>query len=195
MDDTKLSLEEFIELGRNELQFLVHDYGFQEIRISKEQGKAINPYKLTFARDDLRIELEGINYGLRATLSITDNNDRVIHAISLFPSDKPFPKKEKMRKSYADSQTQDIIYHSSVLREFGKELFSGDYSVFEEIIQLREAKWKEYEERRSFGITIQDAVAAYKEEKWHIVVVLLEPYEAELTKKMMKRLKYAREQL
>ena len=195
MDITKLSLEEFIELGRKELQFLVHEYGFQEISASKEPGRAINPYKLIFARDDLRIELEGLNYGLRSTLSITDDHDRVIHAISLFPSDLTLPNTEKLPKSYADSQTQDIMLQSSVLREFGKELLSGDDSEFEEIILQNEAKWNEYEERRSFGIAIQDAVAAYQEEQWQHVVVLLEPYEAELSKKMIKRLNFAREQL
>ncbi|MCP4139606.1 MAG: hypothetical protein GY755_04845 [Chloroflexi bacterium] len=194
MDDTNLTLEEFYELCSNELHFLVEEYGFQEIRAETIEGKYINPYKLIFIRDDLRIALEGINWGQHAMLSIADNNNRIMGTGSLHPNGIVFPKKSKKFKSRATSQTDDIKRHSRELREYGKDLLNGDFSIFDEAVRQQEARRAEREAKhRELKLrTIQDAVVACQEKRWQTVVELLEPYEADLPKDTLKRLSFAR---
>ncbi len=109
---------------------------------------------------------------------------------SLDPNDKPFSGQPWKPKSRADSQTEDIVKQSGVLREYREDLLNGGLGIPDDAIRQREAKPNAYEERRSFGTAIQGAVAANEEEKWQTVVDLLEPYEAELSKEMMKWLHY-----
>ena len=55
---------------------------------------------------------------------------------------------------------------SGVLREYREDLLNGGLGIPHDAIRQREAKPNADEERRSFGIAIQDAAAANKERKW-----------------------------
>ena len=191
MTDKNASLEKFLDTCRTEFQFLVVKYGFQEI---SEVGQ-YNPYKLSFIRDDIIISIEGIHYGSSALILIRDKNGRKLTPGNLDPNFVPLDKQSMKSIQKTSGQSDEIALDARLLLEHGTELLEGDFTVFEEAFARKEKAWQQYKERRSFGITIQDAVAAYNQEEWHTVVTLLEPYERNLSKKMEKKLTYAKSHL
>jgi hypothetical protein len=191
MTSKNASLEKFLDTCRTEFEFLVTEFGFQEISEKVQH----NPYKLSFFRDDLLISIEGIHYGSAALILIRDRNDRVLSPANLDPKFVPLDKQSAKSIQKTSGQSDDIQLAARLLREHGTELLEGNFTVFEEAYARKEKAVQQYEERRMFGIAIQQAVAAYEQGEWHTVVTLLEPHESSLSKKMVKKLSHARGQL
>jgi len=183
-----VSLEKFLNTSRAEFQFLVSRFGFQEIGAEDQY----NPYKLNFIRNDLIISIEGIHYGSSAMILIKDKNDRTLSPINLNPNFIPLDKQSAKTLQKTSGQSDEIALAAKLLREHGTELLKGNFAVFEEAYARKQNAWAQYDERRLFGNAIQEAVAAYNQEEWQTVVSLLEPYESNLSKKMAKKLAYAR---
>ncbi len=184
------ALEKFLETCRTEFQFLVTDYGFHESIGQKDRYS--NPFKLCFVRDDLEICIEGIHYGFGAMVWISDKRLRKIGVRNLDPQFDPFDKKSVQDMNTATNQTDAIAEEVRLLIRYGKELLNGDFSVFERAFDRKSQALAEYEQRRAFGVAIQEAITAYDEGKWQVVVDLLEPHEVSLSKKMAKKLAFAR---
>jgi len=90
MNDTKPSLEKFLDTCRTEFRYLATEFGFKEFNGPREEFD--NPFKLSFVRDDLEISIEGIHYGTAATVSISDKKHRVLGVRNLDPKFNPFDK-------------------------------------------------------------------------------------------------------
>lgn len=191
MTNKNASLEKFLDTCRTEFQFLVTKFGFQEI---SEKNK-YNSYTLSFIREDLLISIEGIHYGSAALILIKDKKDRVLSPLNLDPNFVPLDKQSAKSIQKTSGQSGDIQLAAQLLLEHGTELLEGNFRVFEEAYARKEKAWQQYEERRMFGIAIQEAVAAYDQGEWHTVVSLLEPHEGNLSKKMVQKLSHARRQL
>ena len=166
---------------------------FPTIKLKKEEFD--NPFKLSFVRDDLEISIEGVHYGTAATVSISDKKHRVLGVRNLDPKFNPFDRQSVNDQPRTTGQTNEIVQEARLLLEFGRELLEGDFSVFERVFDRKSQAWTEYEQRRVFGVAIQEAVTAYEEGKWQVVVDLLEPHELRLSKKMAKKLAFARTQV
>ena len=193
MTENHPALEKFLNTCRTEFQFLITDFGFQEFQGPKKEFA--NPFRLCFVRDDLEISIEGIHYGSAAMVLLTDNKHRVLGPRNLDPAFNPLDKKAVKALPKANGQTEEIAQAARLLLEHGRDLLNGDFSVFERAFARKTQVWAEYGKRSAFGIAVQEAVAAYDEEKWQDVVNLLEPHEANLSKKMAKKLAFARSQL
>ena len=191
MTNKNESLEKFLDTCRTEFHFLVAKYGFQEI----SEKCQYNPYKLSFIREDIIISIEGIQYGSAALILIKDKNDRTLGPGNLAPNFVPLDKKSMKSIQKASGQSDEIALNAQLLLEHGTELLEGNFAVFEAAFARKEKAWQQYKERKSFGIAIQDAVAAYNQEEWHTVVSLLEPYENTLSEKMAKKLAYAQSRI
>ena len=193
MTENNSALEKFLNTCRTEFRFLITDFGFQEL---KEPKKAFsNPFKLCFVRDDLEVSIEGIHYGSAAMVLLTDKKQRTVSPRNLDPAFNPFGKKTVKALPKTNGQTDEIVQEARLLLEHGRDLLNGDFSVFDRAFDRKKQVWAEYEKRNAFGVAIQEAVAAYDEGKWRDVVLLLEPHEPNLSKKMAKKLAFARSQL
>lgn len=189
MTTGNLTLDEFKDLCRTELGFLVINYGFREIPSGPDESA--NPFRVQFVRDDLTVTVEGIHYGRAAMLTIQDNIGRRIVPRILDPTFTLYPPKPVARKR-PRGQASEIRLYASELKTLGNELLEGDFTAFERAIARKNAAWAEYEARRKFGTAIQEAVAAYRLQQWPRVIHLLEPFEADLSKAMGRKLAEAR---
>lgn len=193
MTENHPALEKFLNTCRTEFRFLVTDFGFQEYKVSRKEYA--NPFKLSFIRDDLEISIEGIHYGSAAMVLLTDKKKRVLAPRNLDPVFNPLDRKTVRTLQKANGQTEEIAQEARLLLEHGRDLLNGDFSVFENAFARKTQAWAEYEKRREFGIATQEAVKAYDEGKWQDVIELLEPHEPNLSKKMAKKLAFARSQI
>jgi hypothetical protein len=193
MTENNPALEKFLNTCRTEFRFLITDFGFKEHYGLR--GKFDNPFTLYFVRDDLEISVEGIHYGSAAMVLMTDKKHRVLGVRNLDPEFNPFDKKRVKAVQQTRGQTEDIAQEARLLLEYGRELLKGDFSIFERAFERKAQAWAEYGKRSAFGIAIQEAVAAYDEGKWQVVVGLLEPHESNLPKRIAKKLAFARTQL
>ena len=193
MTENNPALEKFLNTCRTEFRFLITDFGFKEFYGLREEFD--NPFKLYFVRDDLEISIEGIHYGSAAMVLLTDKKHRVLGARNLDPKFSPFDKKSVKTLQRSKSQAEDIAQEARLLLAYGRELLKGDFSVFERALERKAQAWAGYGKRSAFGIAVQEAVAAYDEGKWQVVVDLLESHEPNLSKRMAKKLAFARTQL
>ena len=187
------SLDEFKHICRTELQYLVTDFGFRESPEAADQSS--NPVRMQFVRDDLTVTVEGIQYGTAALMVLQDKRDRLLSVNQLTSQSDPLNRRSAKSKHHRSNQTEDIQRNAKLLKEYGTELLSGDFAVFERAIARLETANIEYQRRRELGIADQKAVAAFRQEEWQEVVELLEPREATLSKAMAKRLTLARSRL
>jgi len=193
MTENNPALEKFLNTCQTEFQFLITDFGFKEFYGLREAFD--NPFKFYFVRDDLEISIEGIHYGSAAMVLLTDKKHRVLGVRDLDPQFDPFDKKDGKSLQKSTGQTDDIVHEARLLLKHGRELLNGDFLVFERAFARKGQAWAGYGKRRAFGIAVQEAVAAYNEGRWQVVVDLLEPHEPNLSKKMAKKLVFARTQL
>lgn len=186
------TLEAFKSACRAELNFLISEYGFVER--DPEPTPSANPYRMRFTRDDLEILVEGLNYGRMASITIRDRRGRMLHPLLLDPAFVPGDRKYAGRSK---GQLDDIRREARYLREHGGQLLAGDLSVLDDAIARRDAvqaeQWAAYDSRRRYGIAVQQAVEAFRLERWGQVVALLEPHEAALSHRMTKKLAAARQ--
>jgi len=193
MSNVDSSSIKFKEICRNEFQFLILEHDFREAtdesEVSPFGGRCGSAkYSVCFVRHDLAIQIDGAGYGSSADIAIVDRMSRSISPYHLIPSHKKIDGR-------VVGQAEKIAQVARVLREYGIELLKGNHEVFEVVCERLEGARQLYEERRLFGIAIQEAVAAFIVEDWQTVVRLLEPYEGALSKKMAKKLAHAKGQL
>lgn len=193
-DPDRPTLEAFKSACRAELNFLISEYGFVERDL--EPTPSANPYRVRFARDDLEVLVEGLNYGLMASVTIRDRRGRTLHPLLLDPA---FVLGDRKYAGRSKGQLDDIRREARYLREHGGQLLAGDLSVLDDAIARRDAmhaaQWAAYDSRRRYGIAVQEAVAAFRLEQWGRVVALLEPHEAALSHRMARKLAVARQSL
>ncbi len=186
----RLTLEEFKSLCRAELNWLVTEYGFGEAE--EDTAQFANPFEVQFVRADLIIHVEGINYGDHVLFNIRDRHGRSISARALDPAFVPLAK---TNRPPPPGQAAEIVYNARLLRTLGTRLLGGDFSAFEEAVARIDAARAAYASRSQLSIAIQKAVAAFRLEQWARVVELLEPYEAEISPRMGRKLGAAREKI
>ena len=185
------AIDNFKSICRNEFAYLLKDFGFHEIDYPPSEFE--NEFKIRFVRNDFTVTIEGIHYGTAAMAYIQDPKGRKIFPRLLNPDFQPTLSKKA--KSKPKSQLEDIKDEARLLHQYGENLLKGDFAVFESALEKRRVAWAGYQDRSNFGVAVQEAVEAYKNQDWSKVVKSLEPYEAKISKKMAKKLKTARENL
>ena len=187
----RLSTKEFKDICRNEFSYLIDNFEFHE------DDSLLSPYdnefQIKFRRQDFVVIVEGIHYGSAAMVTLEDTKDRRISVEQLNPEFEPLKRKKSTARR--PGQIEDIKRGARLLYQYGLELLKGDFSVFEQAIHKEAVAWNEYEDRRSFGVAEQEAVASFKKQEWQKVVDALEPYEEKISKRMKRKLIFAREQL
>lgn len=185
------AIENFKYICRNEFGYLLRDFGFQEIEYPPSEFK--NEFKIRFVRNDFTVIVEGIHYGMAATVDLQDMKGRKIFPRLLNPDFQPNPGKTPKFKS--TSQEEDIKEEARLLYKYGMDLLKGNFVVFERAFEKRRLSRAEYQNRRNFGIAVQEAVEAFKNRDWLKVIKSLEPYEDRISPKMARKLKSAREHI
>ena len=193
MNDKNLqsAIEKFKDICRNEFGYLLKDFGFHEIDYPPSEFE--NKFKIRFVRNDFTVIIEGIHYGTAAMVYLQDLKGRKIFPRLLNPDFQPNPSKKAKYKP--TSQLEDIKEEARLLHQYGASLLRGDFAVFESALEKRRLAWAGYEDRSNFGIAVQEAVEAFKNQDWFKIVKSLEPYENRISSRMAKKLKTARENL
>ncbi len=185
------AVENFKNICRSEFGYLITDFGFREIDYPLSEFE--NEFKIRFVRHDFTVIVEGIHYGTAATVVLQDLKGQRIFPRLLNPDFQPNPSKKVRYKT--TSQSEDIKEEARLLHQYGMDLLKGDLSVFERALEKRKTARAEYEGRRKFGVAVQEAVEAFKNQDWLNVVKSLEPYEERISPKLAKKLKAAKENL
>ena len=185
---THSAVENFKNICRSEFSYLLADFGFREVDIPP--GEFENEFKIRFVRHDLTIVVEGIHYGTAAMVYLRDPRGREIFPILLKPDFRPLTSKRPKPK--LTSQIEEIKEEAQLLYQYGMDLLKGDFSIFERTLEKRRRAWAEYEARSEFGIAVQEAVEAFRNQDWSKVVKSLAPYEDRISPRMTKKLKTAR---
>lgn len=185
------AIENFKNICRNEFGYLLSEFGFHED--DTPLGEFDNEFQIRFIRHDLTIVIESIHYGSSTMIYIQDKNYRQISPILLKPDFQP--SLGKRPKPKVTSQEEEIKEEAQLLLQYGTELLKGDFAVFERAFEKTRKAWAGYESRRQYGVSVQEAVDAFKNHDWAKVIDLLEPYEDKISKKMAKKLNIARENL
>ena len=181
------TLDEFKHICHTELHWLVTEYGFREVAADAAQSD--NPFRVLFVRDDLTVDIEGINYGSHVMFRIRDRHGRSIGVNNLDPA---FVPSNKPHKWVEVGQAVEIAHDARRLRALGTPLLEGDLSVFDSAIARAHAVRAAYASRQQFGVAVEKAVAAFRLEQWPRVIELLEPHEAALSPRMARKLATAR---
>lgn len=182
------AVEIFKNICRSEFSYLLADFGFREIDYPPSEFE--NEFKIRFVRHDFTVIVEGIHYGTAATVVLHDLKGRRVFPRLLNPDFHPNPSKKM--KSKPTSQSEDIKEEARLLYQYGMDLLKGDFSVFEHALEKRRIARAKYEDHRDFGIAVQEAVEAFRNQDWLNVVKSLEPFEERISPKMAKKLKAAR---
>ena len=120
------TLDEFKHICHTELHWLVTEYGFREVAADAAQSD--NPFRVLFVRDDLTVDIEGINYGSHVMFRIRDRHGRSIGVNNLDPA---FVPSNKPHKWVEVGQAVEIAHDARRLRALGTPLLEGDLSVFD----------------------------------------------------------------
>lgn len=183
------AIDEFKNICRSEFDYLLTEFGFQED--TSPLGEFENEFQIRFVRHDLTVIAEGIHHGSAAVVYLQDSQKRWITPIQLKPDFQPNPSKTPKPKP--TSQSDDIKEEARLLLQYGMGLLNGDFSGFERALDKTKTAWEEYESRRRFGVAEQEAVAAFKNGDWSRGIDALQPYENQLSARMLKKLNEARQ--
>ena len=184
-------IEEFKNICRSEFSYLCNDFDFREDTSPPAQHE--NEFKIKFVRQDLVVIVEGIHYGSTAMVSLENSRGHRISVQQLNPDFQPL--KRMKTKAQRPGQIEDIKREASLLKQYGSELLRGDLSQFEKAIEKMDVAWNEYQNRRAYGVAVQEAVDSFKKQEWQKVIDVLEPYEEEISKRMKNKLKFSRKQI
>jgi len=185
------AIEKFKNVCRNEFSYLLTKFGFRED--NAKLGEFENEFQIRFIRHDLTVVIEGIHHGSSTMVYIQDIKHRQIFPMLLKPDFQP--ARNKKTKPKLIGQAEEIKVEAQLLLQYGNELLKGDFSEFERAFEKKGKAWAGNESRRQFGVAVQEAVDAFRNQDWSKVVESLESYEEKISVKMAKKLKTARENL
>ena len=119
------SLSEFKSICREAFQFLIMNYGFQEL--NGLNPKHINQYQVRFGKGVVEILILGEGYGTIANIEYVTADGIEVATQMLEPDWEPFKKRKKPKKTMP-SQRDQIILAAERIKERDKDILIGDYT-------------------------------------------------------------------
>jgi hypothetical protein len=119
MESRAPSLTEFYECCRREFAFLARE-GFAEVALPDVEKTS--QFRVTFARNDIRIVITGEGYGTVASTTVYLSNGRRLAPAQLAAGFTP--RKGPWRQRAKLSQLEQVREDAALLREHGANLWS-----------------------------------------------------------------------
>lgn len=186
-DVSSPTLEQFLAAARAEFAFLA-EHGFREG--SPSNSGTPNPYVVLFERGDWRLRVEGLSYGVSASLMVIAPDGR--QAAFGFVVPESF---RKAREGLGRGQLGDLRYEALCFRTFGSAFLSDEALVFETMErhkQLASERDRAYWAQRDMEIAISKATKAFRAKQYADVVRLLSPFGPTLPRAQAAKLEVAK---
>jgi len=123
MPETVPTLLEFNRVCRDELRFLVEDFGFTAEPCSSEDER----FCVRFVRDNRSLEIRGEGYGTIAACDVFEGDFGPLSLIFLIPR-AVRPKRSKKRDRMG--QLEHVREWAQLARQHAADFFAGDMSRF-----------------------------------------------------------------
>jgi hypothetical protein len=117
-------LSEFKAVCRDAFQFLIVNYGFQELH--GLHPKHTNQYQVRFANGEVEILILGEGYGTIANIEYVTPDGVEVATQMLEPDWEPFKKQKKPKKAMP-SQKDQIVVAADRIKERDKDILLGDF--------------------------------------------------------------------
>ncbi len=118
-------MNEFKSVCREAFQFLIVNYGFQEL--DGLHPKHTNQYQVRFGNGEIEILILGEGYGTIANVQYVTTDGVEVATQMLEPDWEPFKKCKKPNKDMP-SQNDQIIMAADRIKERDKNILLGDFS-------------------------------------------------------------------
>lgn len=187
-ETTAPSLEEFLAVARAEFSY-VADYGFSEVL--RPQDGCVTAYAILFERGDWRLEVEGLGYGFSADVVIVSPDGRQAGFGHLVPE----AFRSAHREGLGLGQLGEVRFSALCLKTLGESFLNGDLSLFDELWVLAQKAIesdRDYWKNRHMECAINEAAAAFRNNRFADVVSLLSPHESLLPPAQAAKLELAR---
>jgi hypothetical protein len=199
MMTTSPGLVEFKETVRDAFAYLGREFAFRETEPPASHLE-VNPFIVWFANETTLVQVEGINWGFAAHVTLGPVGSPVVHAtVPLWAVIKHRSPEvyEEVRRS--PGQLGDVRAYARALREVASDVLRGDFRVFASAraiveaqgVQLRESQRQEWR-NRNYRAAVTAAADAFRASDFGRVVELLMPHVELLTPAERARLSYAR---
>jgi hypothetical protein len=186
------TLEEFIACCRTEFEFLVSEYGFEQLAEPREY----NDFSVRFRKGELEVQIYGVNWGERAMCDLVRGNEELFFGFLV-----PAAEREAYRKKASPGQLNQVRNIAAILRRHATDFLRGDFGRFEAAL----AEWRRmttrrpiteaHREERRLRLAVSQAGHASRRGDHAQVVRLLEPHTGALSARQKRMLDRAREEL
>jgi hypothetical protein len=140
--------QHFRSVCEQEFQFLIEEFGF--VSAPLPAGEFVNQFQFRLTNGTITLVVEGINWGLNATVGLEDNYGRSVGIGCLLPDWRPFAKQKRTNKKNQLSQDQQIVRAAQLLKEHGQDILHGELQRFNKIgdrLNNIDRKFREFEEK------------------------------------------------
>jgi len=141
------ALKHFKSVCEREFQFLVEEFSF--VPEPLPSGKFVNQFQYRLTNGTIILVVEGINYGMNATVGLEDKHGRSVGIGSLLPGWEPFAKQKKTKKKNQLSQDKQIVLAAQQFKEYGQDILHGNLERFNKIGDRINNIQKRFEENRN----------------------------------------------
>ncbi len=184
---TTPSLAEFLATARREFAFLPKHLGFIEI----EPGP--NPYAVRYAKANVVVRIEGVNWGCVANVLVTlDGVTLPLWAIAKAGGFCAAPAGDQLEQ--LSSLAQQLLKATELL-DGDSSCMAAAQDIFQESASQLRAEERRAEEMEADRRAIALSEDAFRVGEWAKVVAALAPREARLSRATAARLQFARRKL
>ena len=155
----KSAVEEFHELCRPELRFLVEEYGFVERELGKDEEPITGiPFELQYVSPKTSVLVLSQSYGNSFVVLFGPNQPdmrevyRHYNLECLLEIRRPDLSLERIvAERDKPDLTSQIRHYSRALKECADDVLRGDLSILPQVAEISERRRKEYERKYSRG--------------------------------------------
>jgi hypothetical protein len=194
------TLIEFKETVRDAFAYLGREFAFRETEPPASHLE-VNPFVVWFVNGTTWVQVEGINWGFAAQVTLGPASSRNVNASvplwAVIKHRRPDLYEELTR---SPGQLGDVRDYARALREAASEVLRGDFGIFPSArgivqaqgIRLRKSQHQELQDR-NYRAAVTAAAEAFRARDFGRVVELLIPHMELLRPAERARLAYARE--
>lgn len=192
--------EQFQKTARKAFDFLLREYGFQEIPTEYN-----DPFGLRYQSNHCRVQVTGRSFGFGLDVGVArlDYNAKVDPFAGVFPLwcvlKLRDPELYDKRFHHTSGQLKMLCMDARALRKHCQDILIGDFSIGVQISTLLRNRWEEAKEenrkeeaRWEYERATSVANEAFNRKDYVEVVKQLESVEDHLMPSQLKKLAYAR---
>jgi|KBSSwiStaDraftv2_1062776.scaffolds.fasta_scaffold442552_2 hypothetical protein len=187
------TLEEFIACCRAEFEFLVSEYGFEQLAEPREY----NDFSVRFRKGELEVQILGENWGESASCELVRGKDELYLGFLV-----PRPDGHaRARKKSSPGQLEQIRTIAVLVRSHASDFLRGEFGRYDAAL----AEWRRmtaprpiteaHREERRRALAVSSAGHASRRGDHAEVVRLLEPHANALSARQKRMLDDARQKL